>query len=521
MLKLFTPKQVRELDKYAIDKVGIPGAVLMENAAINMKNQFYALPECDDARVIAILCGKGNNGGDGYALARHLLNDGFTVVVLSLFKAEELSGDAKLNYNILQNYSQDSRLSLLNYSGRASLTTLRQADVLFDAMLGSGAAGELRSPFTEVIRAANESPATRIAIDIPTGLDAETGACSFGFKAHYTFTLAGLKQGLFVNQAKDYTGIVYKLDIGANDDYLQAMDETALLIEPEDIVELLPEKANTIHKFSAGKLACCCGSSLYPGAAVLSSGSAFYSGSGAVTLIAGSSYSSVLHSMAEPQLVIRKFDDSSSGCITPDVLVANAELIKKSDSILLGCGIGLANETRDFVQVLLKKYHGIKKVIDADALTILAETGVSEYNLKHAILTPHMGEFSTLTGIKADELRDNPVQYARQFAIAHQCTLVLKDSVTVIASARGEVYVNYTGNAGLAKFGSGDVLAGVIASFLSQGCDTVTAAICAVYLHGLAADLLQTRFTEYGYTALQLMHEIPASIDFIRKTCKK
>ncbi len=519
MVPLYTPAQIRGLDKIAIEELHAPGILLMENAANNLRNIFCEIYPPNEFPEVAVLCGKGNNGGDGFALARLLLIEGYSVTVLCLFKKETFSPDALTQFELLTRLKKSCpRLDIRSYTTKRDLKTLLTADVFVDAILGSGASGSLTGPILEVVQFVNELPIPKFAVDLPTGLDAETGCAECSIDAEVTVTLGGLKQGLFFSEGYAFSGEVYEAGIGIPSEILQRQKTQTWLIEPEDVLQLLPGKPKNINKYSAGKVFTIAGSLTYPGAALLSSVAAFKVGTGASSLAFPKSLATMAHAHEEHQLIVRKYDDCELGYLRSENVDGLSVDINKVDVICLGPGLGREVETIVAIRKIIKNFEEKLFVLDADALFAI-DWNSKRPVLPHLIVTPHLGEFAAMLNINTVLLRKDLLGYGRMFSKLFKCTLVLKDFRTLIFSPDGEVYIIPVGNSGLAKFGSGDVLSGVIAGLFAQTKEALSAVICGTYIHGLAADILKERKSIYGYTAADLLEIIPEAITFIEASC--
>ncbi|MBI2420214.1 MAG: NAD(P)H-hydrate dehydratase [Ignavibacteriales bacterium] len=518
MIPLYSPSQVRELDNFAVSAMHVPSIVLMENAALNIREILLPLLEQRDCESVCIVCGKGNNGGDGYTVARHLVNEGFNVTVVSLYPASALTPDAATNYVILKNSDTSTNLKFLDFY-KIKRYSFTQFDVIIEAILGSGFSGVPDDYISGMLKQMNNTNAFKVAIDVPAGLNSDTGAAGIAFQSDITITLGGLKRGLFFNNGKKYSGDVYGAGIGISDNYLEQKGTNTFLITPEHVAGLVPHRKIDAHKYSSGKILHLSGSKQYPGAAVLASIASFKTGAGASVTTAGSSYINRMLQLSEPYQVYEEFDDNDLGCFSPLAITQLAKKIAWADVLVIGSGMGAGEEAKAFVNQICNDFPKKLKVIDADGLSIVNPGNKKNPDLHNAILTPHMGEFSKMTGLSIDELRINLPAIGSGFCLKHHCHLILKDFVTIIFSPDGMIYINSTGNAGLAKFGSGDVLSGMIGGFYAQVKNPLSAAILAVYLHGLTADILKESKTELGYTAKDLLEKIPQAIKIISGSC--
>ncbi|MGE5402209.1 MAG: NAD(P)H-hydrate dehydratase [Ignavibacteriales bacterium] len=520
MIPLYSVQQVRDADDYAINQLRIPGLLLMENASISiievLKEKFssylYNGP-------VGILCGKGNNGGDGFAIARHLMNSGSRVTVIYLSDIEELTGDALQNFEILSNLIHYSDGSILKqYKSGRDIKILEKSPLIIDALLGSGVSGALRSPYAEIVKSVNELNAVRVAVDIPTGLDADKGSGEVIFKADLTVTLGELKKGLYVNRGAASSGEILKGYIGISQDFFNELPVDTYIIEPEDAFYSLPHKARDIYKYSAGKVLVVAGSRKLPGAAFMTSSAVLKSGAGASILCFPESVRALVQERLN-EVIVLTYNDAGSGIYTKRNLGELNERFEWMDVLAIGPGLGRDTESIDAILETIRQNRGKKMVIDADGLYALSESRYKKVNLENCVLTPHQAEFANLIGIGLDQLQEDIFTYGRKFAIETGAYLVLKGAPTVVFNPGEEAFVNSTGNPGMAKFGTGDVLTGILAGFLAQSDDIEGAIISAVYLHSLSADLLLPGKTEFGIMATDIIDNLPEAIKFLRNSC--
>lgn len=519
MIPLFSTKQVREVDSYAINKLGMPGIVLMENAALSIYN--LVLQNYHGINILTrlgFICSKGNNGGDGFAAARHFANNGFEVLVIYLGSENEMSPDCLVNYRILYKLSKENKkIKLKKYSSVQDLNLLKNYDIIFDAMLGSGMEGDLREPYKTIIEYLNRINAYKIAIDIPTGLDSDKGFAGTVFKSDLTITLGEFKAGLFFGDGYGCAGKIFKGNIGINNNFFDKYDVTEFLIEPEDALNCLPKKSKSVHKYSAGKVLTIAGSTYLPGAAALSSNSALRIGAGASILVFPESVKNLVHAKLS-EVIVESFGDNGSGIFSEKNVSQIQNHLEWADVLTIGPGLGRSEETLKAVLKIIKERKCKRMVIDADAIFALSQVDYKKYNLNGFVFTPHHGEFANLIGKKVSELEKDLLKYGRDFVKQTGAYLVLKGAPTIIfiPTEPYEAFINTTGNPGMAKFGTGDVLTGVLAGFISQSKDIEKSLIASVYIHSLAADLLLKDFSEYGYTAENIMANLPNSINFLR-----
>ena len=519
MIPLYTSQQVREADSFAINTLGIPSIVLMENAARSLYIEIIkSIDNSLENRNVGIVCGKGNNGGDGFALARHFIINDYSVKIISLGAEEELKGDALTNFRITKNLIVEYPSSKLSvYESAKDLSAFDDCSLIIDAMLGTGSRGDLAEPYKEIVEKLNQLNAYKVAVDLPTGLDLENASGEMVFGADLTVTLSEFKTGLFYGKGYVNCGTITKGTIGIGNEYYNKLNITDYLIEPEDAYYGLPTKSLDQHKYSAGKVFVIAGSSKLPGASFLTTNAVLKCGAGSSVL----AFPKSIKTLAQQKLgsaTVLAYEDEKKEYLSETNLKELEEKINWADVIAIGPGLGREESTINAVIEILKTNKAKKIVIDADAIHALGNEEYKKLNLKGKVLTPHHKEFADMIGIGLDELEKNLLNYGKNFSTESGSYLVLKGAPTIIFNPSGEAFINTAGNPGLAKFGSGDVLTGMIAGFLAQTDEIEEALISAVYIHSLAADLLLEEKTEYGYTSEDLIEEIPNAIKFILKS---
>ena len=518
MIPLYSTKQIRNVDEYAINKLGIPGIVLMENASREIFQKIREKIGYLDSPRIGIVCGKGNNGGDGFATARHFSNAGYKVELIYLGSEKEMSDDCKFNFQLLKKLSKTNKnISLVKFVSISSLSSLKGCNVICDALLGSGIHGSLREPYRSIINYLNKLKAIKVAVDIPTGLDADSGYSEFSFMADFTITLGQLKKGLFIGDGNVYSGEVEKGGIGIPDSLYDDYIPSEFIIEPEDALVGLPNKAKSLHKYSAGKVLTIAGSGALPGAAVLTSVSALKIGAGASILYFPKSVRELVHKRIY-EVVVKTYDDEEKEFLSEENISELNDKIKWADVIAIGPGLGREKQTQKAVIALLKKYSSKKIVLDADAVFAIGNGKYKKLNLKNFVLTPHHGEFANLIGISISELRKNIFKHGKSFVERTGAHLVLKGAPTIIFTPTGDALINTTGNPALAKFGTGDVLTGFIAGLISQNKEIENSLVSAVYIHSLAADILAKKRTNLDILATDIQNYIPQTIKFLKRS---
>ena len=513
MIPLFSTKTIRKVDEFAIKKLRIPSIVLMENASLEIfKFANEKLKSAGKSGKIGFICGRGNNGGDGYALARHFINNQYKVIVIQLFDEAELALDCRINFIILkQMISRFKDSKLIKFRNVRDLSPLKNCDMIVDAMLGSGIQGELKEPFQSIVNKVNTLNSIKLSVDIPTGLDADKGYSKLCFHSDFTVTLGELKAGLFFGEGYSKAGLVKKGNIGISSSYYPLEKSSEFLLDPKDVVGALPVKNKSANKYSAGKVLTIAGSGKYSGAAILTAKSTLKVGAGASVLCFPKSIRSFIHKNLS-EVVLQEYEDNRKEFFRVENLEELSSKIKWADVVAIGPGLGREEDTQKAVIQLVRgrKFRNI--VIDADALFAISSKKYKKLDLKNCILTPHHGEFCALIGIELEDLQKDILKFGRKFVNETGAYLVLKGAPTIIFLPNGKVLINTAGNPGMAKFGTGDVLTGVIAGFLSQVKDIEKALISGVYIHSLAADLLIEKYTELGFTATDLMNNIPSAI---------
>ncbi|KAF0153232.1 MAG: Carbohydrate kinase family protein [Ignavibacteria bacterium] len=518
MITLFSAEETRNADVYALNKLGIPSIVLMENAARSVYEIMLKYSDYFVNKNIGIICGKGNNGGDGFALARHLLINGFYVNIVSIGKESELKGDALTNYLIIKNIlTEKITCKLTHFQTINDLKTFKNCSVIIDSVLGTGSKGKLSEPLAEIIKYINSLNAFKIAIDLPTGLELETSSGVEIFQADLTITLSELKTGLFFGKGYVYSGIVEKGSIGIGHDYYDKLITSAYLIEPEDALRGLPVKKKDSQKYSAGKVLVIAGSGQYPGAACFTANAVLKSGAGACFLAFPKSVKHVAQKKLDAAITF-PYEDNKTEMLRELNFDELKPKLEWADVIVIGPGLGREKSALASARKIISSFKNKYFVIDADAIYTLTNEVYKKINLKKKTLTPHHKEFADLIGISLQELESNIPFYGKRFAVENKCLLVLKGAPSIIFTQKGKMLINSAGNPGMAKFGTGDALTGIIAAFAAQSKEVENSLIAAVYLHSLSADLLVETKTEYSFTATDIIENLPNAIKFIRNS---
>ena len=527
MQKITTAAQMRNMDRIAMHGVyAMAPAVLMENAGHAVAERAGAWLDGWDGKDVVLFCGKGNNGGDGFVIARHILAAGARVYVYVLGKEEDYSDEARQHLHTLQQLADEETCLLLPAPQSDADWELLQkrllaSSVVIDAMLGTGFHGSLRQPLASIVAEVNAAAAagavTVIAVDMPTGVNSDTGAVSNGdddedgpLFADMTVTFGALKRGLVLYPGRACAGHIEVDPIGMPGPLLMQLEEDpAYLLQESDIAEIVVPRSPDSHKGTHGTIAIVTGSSQMAGAALMAAHGAVRSGAGKVFLrVPGVTAPYCIG--VQPEIMVR-------GVGTGDHFTAADadEIIAESKNwsvLAMGPGLGRDAETKEF---LLKVLAAVTcpVVLDADALNLLAgEKALIASRGSRIIMTPHLAEFSRISGLSMAEIKADPIAAARHFASEWKVNLVLKGAPTLIVSAKtGNVYVNSTGNAGMACGGMGDVLTGMIAAMIAhQGMSDLCSAACAgVYLHGAAGDACRKDRGPYGFTPMETADALP------------
>lgn len=498
---------MNEADKRAIEEIGIPGLVLMENAARGCFEAIHQVVGEEEYPTMLVLCGGGNNGGDGLAIARHAAIHEYQVTCLLLSDEEKLSSDAALQLHILRPF--DVEIISINTDALDFSEIFPSYSVVVDAMLGTGATGEPRSPYREAIHLANELDGLKVAVDIPTGLDADSGeSSSESFHADITVTMAALKPGLLLCDGPDLSGEILVADIGAPEFLYH--ESKCQLIDEGVAFEGLPIVERRRHKYDRGKALILAGSQAMPGAAVLTASGAIASGAGLVVL--GSPASALPGILPKLPPEIMSLDvEGIQGEFAADAFAKIAEELDRFRVIAIGPGIGRRGYTQHFVREAVQN-SPLPLVLDADGLNaFIDEPEGLQKRESPLIITPHYGELAALLRTESAEIAADPLGYARSAAKQFEAIVVLKGSPTVVAVPEGETWINSTGNPGMATAGSGDVLTGIITGLVAgrDANDMLPGVLTAVYLHSRSGDLAAEELSPHGMVASDLLNYLP------------
>ena len=510
-MKVLTAQQMQAVDCRTIEDIGIPGVVLMENAGRCVAEEILSRYATRGLQRALVFAGKGNNGGDGYVVARHLLENDWDVLTLVFAGAEEITGDAAVNAVALANCgglityirSEDELYTVLDDAGEFT--------VVVDALFGTGLAKPLEGLFLEAIGWINCQVCPVVSVDIPSGVDGSTGRImSDAVNADLTVSFAFPKIGQVTFPGARHVGELVIADIGIPKQVVYETDAECRLIDAGEARHLLPIRTMDGHKGTFGHLLILAGSTGKCGAAVMAAEAGMRGGAGLVTLACPRGVQPGVAARLTEVMTVPLDEREGEVCMLAleDIL----ESAEGKQALALGPGLGVSEEVSSLIRRLLQDTRQ-PVVIDADGLNALVGhlSLLDQQPGREIILTPHPGEMSRLTGLSVAEIQSDRFSLARDFAVQHKVTLVLKGARTLIASPDGTVHVNTTGHAGMASGGMGDVLTGLTGSLLAQGLSTISAATLAVYLHGLAAERLRSTFGDAGLLATDLIYELPAA----------
>jgi hydroxyethylthiazole kinase-like uncharacterized protein yjeF len=501
-VKAVTTAQIRELDRQTI-AAGIPGEELMERAGYAVAKTTVEFLKRRDSRSALLFAGKGNNGGDAIVAARHLSAAGCHPTLVLLCKRDELQGDPLTHFQRLVSgihvFEQPSPDEL------HQIVAETEPAVVIDGLLGTGLTGEVREPYAGVIKFINSLRLPVVAIDIPSGLDSDTGEVhGVCVHADVTVTMGLPKIGLLKPAATDFVGKIEVADIGFPGRFVDEIETEVELLTTSDIAPLLPRRHRAAHKGEFGHLLIIAGSEGYTGAPAITAHAAARTGAGLVSLAVPRAIYPIVAAQCPPEVMPRPLDDLDQ--IAPNFLSG-------FDAVAIGPGLGQRPEVQKMVWKLVTTTPA-PIVVDADALNALAQSLSALKKVRgQLILTPHPGEMGRLTGKSAKEIQAERWNIAREFAQAHGVVIVLKGAGTVVTDESGKLWINSTGNPGMAKGGMGDALTGIIGALLAQGSTPLAAAQAGVFVHGLAGDVAREKCGERAMLASDLIASLAAAFE--------
>ncbi len=510
-MKVVTAEQMQELDRKAIETYRIPGIVLMENAGRGAAEVILAtFPEIQKMK-IAVIAGKGNNGGDGFVIARYLLNRGISVKVFLLTDSNVLRGDAETNFQMVRRMGGEVISLPSSKDYQKVKRDLEKFDLLIDGIFGTGLDTEVRGYYREVIDHLNSLQKPIVAIDIPSGLNANTGKpLGTAIHAFLTVTFGLPKVGHLVSPGTDYVGELKVIDIGIPRKLVEEEKIQTHLLEYEEIRQRvsIPRRPDT-HKGDYGHLLVIAGSVGKTGAAVMACQAALRMGAGLVTLAIPKSLNPIME-VKLTEVMTEPLPETPLQTLSLRAFNPILRLCENKSAVVIGPGVGTFKETQTLILKLIKTLN-LPIILDADGLTALStQPKTLPLTNRSLILTPHPGEMARLTGSTGQKVQEDRIGLSRHFAQSHHLYLILKGYRSLIATPKGEIFINPTGNPGLASGGTGDVLTGMIGGLICQGFDILPSLQVSVYLHGMAGDWVARERGEKSLVATDLIEKIPS-----------
>lgn len=501
-MRILSAEAMREVDRVAIEEIGIPSLVLMENAAIGVVDAIGEIYE--EAESAAIFCGPGNNGGDGLAIARHLAIRGYDVQVFLVAGRRGMRGDAEVQLGICRRQGLAIQEVADEDGVVEALEEAREADLIVDALFGTGLSSPLEGMLADLVQGLNDLPVPRVAVDLPSGLNgSRSEPLGPHIQADLTVTFAAPKIVHVFPPASDAVGELVVTDLGIPPELVDEAEEEGgplHLLVGEELAGLLPEREPGTHKGNYGHVLILAGSPGKAGAAILAARAAVRSGAGLVTA-------------AVPEAILNVVDLGSIESMTLPLrsLDRVLEAAEGKSVLAMGPGLGQEDETLQAIRRIAREVP-LPLILDADGINAFAGRAAELAGRSaETVLTPHPGELGRLLGIPTAEVQSDRLAAARRAAVETEAVVVLKGYRTLVATPGGEVHVNPTGNPGMASGGTGDVLTGLIAGLLAQGLGALDAARLGVYLHGLAGDLAAATTGEAALTAGDLLTFLPAA----------
>ncbi len=513
-MRLVTAAEMKSIDRHAIEKMGIPSLLLMENAGLKI---LFALEKALGGlrgKRFTIVCGRGNNGGDGLVIARHLFNSRVNIDVYLACHPSELSPDASANFKMLE--AAGYKCSTLRGFDELDRfrASLEFSDFAIDAIFGTGFSGQIEGFPREIVRVLNACRARRISVDLPSGLCGTTGKASMTtVKADITITLGAPKIGLFVPPGSEYSGEVWVADIGIPPASYDSVPGSATLLTQDYVSPLLPSRPEQSHKGIFGHLLILAGSTDFQGAGVLASYGALRSGTGLVTLGLPAALSREISCEILPDLILRRFGDREGGfSFGEDEIRGFSGLYR---AVVAGPGWGRSPGRKIALATLMSHWPG-PLLLDADGILAMQDSGITPGRGSDLVLTPHIGEMSRLCGSTIAQIQEDTVEIGRAYVKRFPCVLVLKAATTFIFAPSGHIFISNRPNSGMAKGGSGDLLAGLIGGLMAQGLGGLQAAVTGVFLHAEAGELARKELGADAMTVSEVASLIPKAFRKLR-----
>ncbi len=531
-MKVVTAAEMRKIDIETIKGIGIPGIVLMETAGNEIVR--HVKLHYPNAHRVGILVGKGNNGGDGLVMARQLAHIGCKVYIFLVSPADSFIGEALTNLQIvrklglhieealtddgLSDVHEQDTLKTERELSEILQSRIASCDLLIDAIFGTGLKGAVREPIASIINTINKLNKPILSVDLPSGLDADTGQpLGTCVQADRTITIGLPKRGLLLHPGAQLAGKIEVVDIGFPTKVIEEQDIKCNWTTKRETAKWMPTRSPASHKGTYGRVLVVAGSRGMTGAAALTSEAALCTGAGLATLAIPKSLNNIME-VKLTEVMTLPLPETETGSLSESAADQILDYAAENRSVIaIGPGLSQHPETFSLVHQLISTNHneqlGLKFVIDADGLNALAqETELIHLISKNAVLTPHLGEMARLTNYTIKELKTDRIRVAVEFTQNYDVTLVLKGAPTVITHPNGDIWINSTGNPGMASAGMGDVLTGVIAGLIAQKVPSRNAATLGVYLHGLAGDAAAKKLGMHGLTASNVLRAVPQAI---------
>jgi NAD(P)H-hydrate epimerase len=512
-MKVVTARQMQELDRKTINDIGIPGIVLMENAGRGTWEQIKLyFPDVHKTR-IAVLCGRGNNGGDGFVIARCFYNAGCDVKAFLLSTVDRVGGDARINLDAFQQMGGSVEEIKDEAQWKLAGSCLKHAGLVVDALLGTGLPSVVKGLYKCVIEDINAlSRVPVVSVDIPSGLEATSGkVLGTAVKARLTCTYGLPKRGLFLFPGVACAGAVEVIDIGIPEQLIEKQGLKESLLEESSFAGSIAQRRPESHKGTFGHAFILAGSPGKTGAAAMAAQAAMRTGAGLVTLGVPQSLNAVLENKVT-EVMTEPLPDSGEGFLGKDSWPRIRELLFGMAVVAIGPGLSERDETCGLVYRVLESAE-VPLIVDADGLNAVAKNpDILRKAKAPVVLTPHPGEMARLMATTTKKIQADRIDHAREFSGRYGVIVVLKGARTIIAEPGGRIYINPTGNPGMASGGMGDVLTGIIAGLAAQGLSLDVASQLAVFVHGLIGDEIAYERGEIGIMATDLIERIPGAL---------
>lgn len=488
MKYILNAQQMKDADGRMIHKMGIPSLVLMERAALQCVNTMKE--EQVDFSSVLVVCGSGNNGGDGFAIARMLYEEQISVDVVFVGRMESRSDETKTQMQILENLGLEIKDQLPE----------KEYSVIIDAVFGIGLCRKIEGRYQEVIERMNRYQGYKVAVDIASGISADSGeVLGCAFWADLTVTFAYAKAGQLFHPGCEYTGILAVKPIGIWNPAFDTEKDIYYMLESEDLKKQMPKRVADSNKGTYGKVLVIAGSKGMSGAAYLAAKAAYTVGAGLVRIYTEESNRQILQTLL-PEAILTTYQEEEK-----EPLHDLPQVMEWADVVCIGCGLGMSSLSVTLMKTFLENNQK-PCVLDADGLNILSTLPeYYKYLDERYILTPHMKEMSRLTGESVQTIKENRAEILKEFVNTYQVNVALKDSRTLVAGPEMPVFFNTSGNAAMAKAGAGDVLAGLITGILAQGTTSYKAGALGVFLHGMGGDEARNRCGAYSVMAQDII----------------